>query len=221
MVRVRRFEGSRVRRFVITVRGFRDCPACPSSNYRADRRHGGWRRSALRRSDPAASRRRPSTRRSGSILIDSTCLAPLTTTVTMPPPAVASTRVSAMRFCICSCICLACCIIVAMFMFASSLQFFDVPDFRRKHVQQIAHRRAWPSHPASRRPPLPAPSVSRLPPAGAGRRRVGRGHRLIVGLHLHGHDGHLVSGQPLAPPPRSRRAAARTARAAPCASAGT
>src|SRR5215831_14428966 len=53
---------------------------------------------------------------SGSILIDCSCFAPLTTTVTMPPPAVASTRISAICFCRRSCICCACFIICWMFM---------------------------------------------------------------------------------------------------------
>src|SRR6266542_2734481 len=53
---------------------------------------------------------------SGSIFSDSNCLVPLIVTVTMPPPAVASTRNSAICFCICSCICLACCIMAWMFI---------------------------------------------------------------------------------------------------------
>src|SRR5262249_35106796 len=48
---------------------------------------------------------------SGSILIDCTCFAPLTTTVTMPPPAFPSTRRSVICFCRRSCICCACFII--------------------------------------------------------------------------------------------------------------
>src|SRR5262245_25182286 len=48
---------------------------------------------------------------SGSIFSDCTCLAPLTTTVTMPPPALPSTRASAICFCRRSCICCACFII--------------------------------------------------------------------------------------------------------------
>src|SRR5262249_13520102 len=48
---------------------------------------------------------------SGSILIDCSCFAPLTTTVTMPPPEVASTFSSAICFCRRSCICCACFII--------------------------------------------------------------------------------------------------------------
>src|SRR5262245_51232141 len=84
---------------------------------------------------------------SGSILIDCTCLAPLTTTVTMPPPAEASTRRSLMRFCSCSCICLACCITSRMFIvfvllstgccLQGSLRshLFDVADLGREDVE--------------------------------------------------------------------------------------
>jgi hypothetical protein len=40
-----------------------------------------------------------------------TCFAPLITTVTMPPPALPSARISAICFCSRSCICAACFII--------------------------------------------------------------------------------------------------------------
>src|SRR5262245_41986900 len=53
---------------------------------------------------------------SGSIFSDCTCLAPLTTTVTMPPPALPSTRSSAICFCRRSCICCACFIICLIFI---------------------------------------------------------------------------------------------------------
>src|SRR5262245_17227759 len=48
---------------------------------------------------------------SGSIFSDWTALEPLITTVTMPPPAVASMRMSSICFCMRSCICCACFII--------------------------------------------------------------------------------------------------------------
>src|SRR5262245_12774046 len=76
---------------------------------------------------------------------DCSCLLPLTTTVTMPPPALASTRISAIRFCICSCICLACCMTDAIFMgfrlsaSGSRLHFFHVADLGREHIQQRLH----------------------------------------------------------------------------------
>ena len=53
---------------------------------------------------------------SGSIVSCWICFEPLMTTVTMPPPAVASTRISAICFCRRSCICCACFIIWLMFM---------------------------------------------------------------------------------------------------------
>ena len=56
---------------------------------------------------------------SGSIVSEWICFRPLTTTFTMPPPAVASIRRSAIWRCICSCIRCACFIIFWMFMATS------------------------------------------------------------------------------------------------------
>src|SRR5215204_569559 len=58
----------------------------------------------------------PSLTASGSILMDSTSLVPRIWTVTTPPPAVASTTISSISFCIFSCICCACFIICCRFM---------------------------------------------------------------------------------------------------------
>src|SRR5689334_9376321 len=77
---------------------------------------------------------------SGSILIDWICLAPLTTTVTMPPPALASTRSSAICFCRRSCICCACFIIC--WMFIRGLHLLHVTDVGTgEHVEQRLHAR--------------------------------------------------------------------------------
>src|SRR5207302_6061900 len=65
---------------------------------------------------------------SASIFSDSICLAPLTTTVTIPPPALPSTRSSVICFCRCSCICCACFIICWMFIISAlscQLHLFD------------------------------------------------------------------------------------------------
>src|SRR5262245_37146385 len=102
---------------------------------------------------------------SGSIFSDCTCLAPLTTTVTMPPPALPSTRSSAICFCRRSCICCACFIICWMFITAREVRgfsgsrvhgstfyvlrlaaspcshFFDVANLRREHLQHSLDRR--------------------------------------------------------------------------------
>src|SRR5258708_21561313 len=76
----------------------------------------------------------------GSLFSDCTCLAPLTTTVTMPPPALPSTRSSAICFCRRSCICCACFIICWMFI-ARPSHLFYVPYLRRKHFEHRLHAR--------------------------------------------------------------------------------
>src|SRR4051812_48304239 len=75
-----------------------------------------------------------------AILIESTSPAPFATTVTLPPPAVAVTFLSASSACgwsICSCIFLACCIILFMFIevWLSGL------DFRAEDLQRTADER--------------------------------------------------------------------------------
>src|SRR5712692_3776384 len=77
---------------------------------------------------------------SGSIFSDCTCLAPLTTTVTMPPPASPSTRSSAICFCRRSCICCACFIISWMFI-AHPSHLFYIPYLCGKHVEHRLHAR--------------------------------------------------------------------------------
>src|SRR5207249_11122056 len=79
---------------------------------------------------------------SGSIFTDWICLAPLTTTVTIPPPALPSTRSSVICFCRCSCICCACFIICWMFIISAlscELHLFDVADFGGKDFQHRLH----------------------------------------------------------------------------------
>src|SRR5450759_2716712 len=75
---------------------------------------------------------------SGSSARESTCLLPLITTVTMPPPAVASTRSSAICFCRRSCICCACFIICSMFI-VDPLQSLHILDLERYQLEQRLH----------------------------------------------------------------------------------
>src|SRR5512134_2633817 len=78
----------------------------------------------------------------GSSVIDCSCLAPFITTVTMPPPAVASTRSSAICFCSRSCICCACFIICWMFIGSHFLDFLDVraEDVEHRLDPGVGHR---------------------------------------------------------------------------------
>src|SRR5580700_6467811 len=117
---------------------------------------------------------------SGSILTDSRFLWPSILTVTMPPPAVASTLISAISCASLSCICLACCIICCMFggFTLRLLEIANFADFAAEHFLEALDFRVGQG------------TAGRLVLACRGRELDGGGRWSGVG------DGHLDAQRP-------------------------